>query len=220
MFLYYFILFAIITSFIFFFFSSRRRHTRFDCDWSSDVCSSDLVVDTLREVQVADLEFLPRGIGAETERAVGARQIAAAGELVGDGWNRDVRRQVVARAELVAHDRAHRRVLQRGTGTIPRKHVVHAALVRGFAVRHRADDGDLVGDAGDLGDLIGEDFAGQLGVDRTERAAVFDRCEWLGIKRLLRAHPARQEDVDDALGLALFAGVLLDRAAGDVAHAQ
>src|SRR2546430_11433854 len=27
----------------FFFFSSRRRHTRFDCDWSSDVCSSDLV---------------------------------------------------------------------------------------------------------------------------------------------------------------------------------
>src|SRR5260370_9957291 len=27
---------------ILFFFSSRRRHTRFKCDWSSDVCSSDL----------------------------------------------------------------------------------------------------------------------------------------------------------------------------------
>src|SRR5260370_8077405 len=26
----------------FFFFSSRRRHTIFKCDWSSDVCSSDL----------------------------------------------------------------------------------------------------------------------------------------------------------------------------------
>src|SRR2546430_8745670 len=26
---------------LYFFFSSRRRHTRFDCDWSSDVCSSD-----------------------------------------------------------------------------------------------------------------------------------------------------------------------------------
>src|SRR5467141_4349571 len=26
----------------FFFFSSRRRHTTFKCDWSSDVCSSDL----------------------------------------------------------------------------------------------------------------------------------------------------------------------------------
>src|SRR6185369_17516547 len=32
-----------MTSFMFcFFFSSRRRHTRFKCDWSSDVCSSDL----------------------------------------------------------------------------------------------------------------------------------------------------------------------------------
>src|SRR5260370_38901701 len=28
--------------FCFFFFSSRRRHTRFKCNWSSDVCSSDL----------------------------------------------------------------------------------------------------------------------------------------------------------------------------------
>src|SRR5690242_21091017 len=27
----------------FFFFSSRRRHTRLTCDWSSDVCSSDLI---------------------------------------------------------------------------------------------------------------------------------------------------------------------------------
>src|SRR5690242_9250001 len=34
--LYYLVLF-------FFFFSSRRRHTRLTCDWSSDVCSSDLV---------------------------------------------------------------------------------------------------------------------------------------------------------------------------------
>src|SRR6476661_4460031 len=28
---------------LFFVFSSRRRHTRFKCDWSSDVCSSDLL---------------------------------------------------------------------------------------------------------------------------------------------------------------------------------
>src|SRR5205085_5265856 len=31
----------------------RRRHTRFDCDWSSDVCSSDLVryrlLETIRQ---------------------------------------------------------------------------------------------------------------------------------------------------------------------------
>src|SRR5205085_6124428 len=34
--------FVFFCFFFFFFFSSRRRHTRFDCDWSSDVCSSDL----------------------------------------------------------------------------------------------------------------------------------------------------------------------------------
>src|SRR6266480_5347686 len=30
----------------FFFFSSRRRHTRLTCDWSSDVCSSDLAISS------------------------------------------------------------------------------------------------------------------------------------------------------------------------------
>src|SRR6266480_1994472 len=32
----------------FFFFSSRRRHTRLTCDWSSDVCSSDLLAEAER----------------------------------------------------------------------------------------------------------------------------------------------------------------------------
>src|SRR2546428_6253816 len=36
-------------SVVFFFFSSRRRHTRSDRDWSSDVCSSDLLGST-REI--------------------------------------------------------------------------------------------------------------------------------------------------------------------------
>src|SRR5256886_13295950 len=35
-------MYVLICDYVFFFFSSRRRHTRFDCDWSSDVCSSDL----------------------------------------------------------------------------------------------------------------------------------------------------------------------------------
>src|SRR2546430_13153261 len=35
-------LYSLWSILFFFFFSSRRRHTRFDCDWSSDVCSSDL----------------------------------------------------------------------------------------------------------------------------------------------------------------------------------
>src|SRR5256886_8344479 len=39
-----------------FFFSSRRRHTRFDCDWSSDVCSSDLDCVTPAVIQRNILE--------------------------------------------------------------------------------------------------------------------------------------------------------------------
>src|SRR3989475_8927258 len=37
---------------LFFFFSSRRRHTRFDCDWSSDVCSSDLLWETATLIHI------------------------------------------------------------------------------------------------------------------------------------------------------------------------
>src|SRR2546426_5680502 len=34
-----------IQFYCFFFFSSRRRHTRLQGDWSSDVCSSDLLIN-------------------------------------------------------------------------------------------------------------------------------------------------------------------------------
>src|SRR5436853_2164059 len=46
--LFYFVI--IYLCFFFFFFSSRRRHTRCLSDWSSDVCSSDLVARVLREL--------------------------------------------------------------------------------------------------------------------------------------------------------------------------
>src|SRR2546430_156077 len=55
--------------FLFFFFSSRRRHTRFDCDWSSDVCSSDLIsgVDktagTVSGVPAAMANFWGKNLG-------------------------------------------------------------------------------------------------------------------------------------------------------------
>src|SRR3712207_7161820 len=43
-------MFAIICYLVFFFFSSRRRHTRYWRDWSSDVCSSDLMLRPVGEV--------------------------------------------------------------------------------------------------------------------------------------------------------------------------
>src|SRR5688572_31376513 len=56
----------------FFFFSSRRRHTRFDCDWSSDVCSSDLLIEQLVHLALALVERRPllRGRGAVALRDV------------------------------------------------------------------------------------------------------------------------------------------------------
>src|SRR5690606_39622613 len=36
----------VLFPYVFFFFSSRRRHTRFSRDWSSDVCSSDLILQS------------------------------------------------------------------------------------------------------------------------------------------------------------------------------
>src|SRR5690242_21071867 len=41
---FFFLLMVLVHVSFFFFFSSRRRHTRLTCDWSSDVCSSDLVI--------------------------------------------------------------------------------------------------------------------------------------------------------------------------------
>src|SRR2546430_12152692 len=58
-----------------FFFSSRRRHTRFDCDWSSDVCSSDLQPRAVwrgvgRHESTESIPFRGRGFGRRREVAV------------------------------------------------------------------------------------------------------------------------------------------------------
>src|SRR5438034_3982908 len=48
--------------FFFFFFSSRRRHTRSLCDWSSDVCSSDLEAIALLETMLGSLSNYPENL--------------------------------------------------------------------------------------------------------------------------------------------------------------
>src|SRR3989454_9816763 len=51
----------------FFFFSSRRRHTRLQGDWSSDVCSSDLLVKTDDNSRVGGLRLTGyAGVGKPT----------------------------------------------------------------------------------------------------------------------------------------------------------
>src|SRR5438034_1707278 len=54
-----------------FFFSSRRRHTRSLCDWSSDVCSSDLITARgrfgNRQEEVASISRGLKGLAKELQ---------------------------------------------------------------------------------------------------------------------------------------------------------
>src|SRR2546427_8304899 len=70
---------------IFFFFSSRRRHTRFDCDWSSDVCSSTSGSDAVsrRPPRLAVTLGDPRGIGPEVVAKALAPGLDAGITLIG-----------------------------------------------------------------------------------------------------------------------------------------
>src|SRR5438034_7597775 len=54
---YFFLFLSLFSFFFFFFFSSRRRHTRSLCDWSSDVCSSDLLRSATGKIPGAALDI-------------------------------------------------------------------------------------------------------------------------------------------------------------------
>src|SRR5256886_5753627 len=73
-----------------FFFSSRRRHTRFDCDWSSDVCSSDLPLSTNRTEMLAyacrNMESRHRNVSS---RRFHERTMTATGAGLDMGLTRD-----------------------------------------------------------------------------------------------------------------------------------
>src|SRR5699024_12172262 len=54
-----------------FFISSRRRHTRSKRDWSSDVCSSDLLsMELLRDINKDTIDFAENYDGSEKEPVV------------------------------------------------------------------------------------------------------------------------------------------------------
>src|SRR5690606_15920333 len=64
-----------------FFFSSRRRHTRFSRDWSSDVCSSDLVERAITFARGGDpVVMFPEGTrrlpGRQIKHHTGAARVA------------------------------------------------------------------------------------------------------------------------------------------------
>src|SRR2546430_2718815 len=70
-----------------FFFSSRRRHTRFDCDWSSDVCSSDLESKGLRKGLIVNLDSTVSSIRRAVEEAEGVANVPVEEALIGVAGN-------------------------------------------------------------------------------------------------------------------------------------
>src|SRR3712207_8359301 len=62
---------------LFFFFSSRRRHTRYWRDWSSDVCSSDLLPEQRPDQDHALRGDVPRGRGGAAVPDHGRHESAA-----------------------------------------------------------------------------------------------------------------------------------------------
>src|SRR2546421_12246284 len=92
--------------FIFFFFSSRRRHTRSDRDWSSDVCSSDLVrqelISSTRESR-EDLTVKHANASCNKNESLGRR--ARGLTRVGGAWGLMVR---LAAAAALAQAQAPR----------------------------------------------------------------------------------------------------------------
>src|SRR5260221_5630018 len=63
-----------------FFFSSRRRHTRSLCDWSSDVCSSDLSAVSGTSGEVGDARFLGTAPISVSEISIKSTEVNVAGK--------------------------------------------------------------------------------------------------------------------------------------------
>jgi len=59
-----------------FFFSSRRRHTRLVSDWSSDVCSSDLVFTNVKIKNIKNGKEVTYKLVSESEANIKAKKIS------------------------------------------------------------------------------------------------------------------------------------------------
>src|SRR5882762_10656808 len=146
-----------------FFFSSRGRHTRFKCDWSSDVCSSDLIDGGERPIVVRKR----RGPVGQPHGEVGACPVEDRHEVVAQHGNAELAHTRDAGAVIVDAPIApgapqldvlvHRDALDHGKA---KPGILDLSLERaearaapGVAHRHVVQRGHDARDSGDLSNM-------------------------------------------------------------------
>src|SRR3712207_1690729 len=159
-----------------FFFSSRRRHTRYWRDWSSDVCSSDLVCRELRRDSDVPIIMLTAR-GTEMDRIVGL-EIGADDYVV----------KPFSGAEVIARIRAVLRRAQRA-GESPSEPVAIGGVTVDFGARRVAVEGADVELSRKEFDLLAELVrnAGRV----VSREDLMDRVwdeNWFGSTKTLDTH--------------------------------
>src|SRR6266480_1089146 len=121
---------------VFFFFSSRGRHTRLTCDWSSDVCSSDLAracVELAATIGRAfTLDLLSTAGNADAESAVRALD-----EL----WHKRIIHEHGANSYDFTHDKL--REVAYGEISAPQRRLLHRRVAHALEAMH-AEDLDAV----------------------------------------------------------------------------
>src|SRR5215211_8944967 len=86
-----------------FFFASRRRHTRSLCDWSSDVCSSDLAAELVAAVESLNADFERRwDVRLRIRTGVNTGEVVAGNADAGHGFVAGEAVNVAARLEQAA----------------------------------------------------------------------------------------------------------------------
>src|SRR3712207_3916935 len=174
--------------FFFFFFSSRRRHTRYWRDWSSDVCSSDLLPAPIFRL-TADLQSRRRlGLTATLIREdgreddvfslIGPKKFDAPWkELEGEGWIAPAVctavRVPMPRELRLEYASAERRQQYRLAATSPTK----LAALQHLLERHRDDRVLVIGQYLDQLDQVAELLDAPIITGKTparERETLFD----------------------------------------------
>src|SRR5690625_6573573 len=75
-----------------FFFSSRRRHTRWPRDWSSDVCSSDLIIRMIIAILLVLIMAGCDNNAGATDESTASGNYTVYGGSVGGIWRSEERR--------------------------------------------------------------------------------------------------------------------------------